>query len=56
MPFIENRFNAGRYGRPSLIRERESQDWWVLSSNSGPGDLRAIVREIEAQVDQSLML
>jgi phosphoglycolate phosphatase-like HAD superfamily hydrolase len=51
MPFIENRFNAGRYGRPSLIREKESQDWWVLSSNSGPGDLSAIVREIEAQVD-----
>ena len=51
VPFIENKFNAGRYGRASLIRELENQqDWWVLSSNSGPGGLSTIIKAIESKV------
>lgn len=50
--FIENRFNAGRYGRASLIRELKDQEILHLSSRSGPGDLAAVIRKIDTQLQQ----
>jgi phosphoglycolate phosphatase-like HAD superfamily hydrolase len=50
LPFIENSFNAGRYGRLSLIREQGPRNWLVLSSTSGPGGLIALVKKVEVQL------
>jgi phosphoglycolate phosphatase-like HAD superfamily hydrolase len=50
MPFIENGFNAARYERRSLIRQSMPRGLWRLSADARPGDLAALIGQIEEHV------
>lgn len=49
--YIENRFNAAQHGRETLIKTLDSKAAHFISGAAEPGELKAQVGKIEAEID-----